>query len=384
MPYVTIADVSLYSRDRGRSGGSFEMALTDGGIEISRQGGDKRHLPWDRITEWEIEQRRGGVLLTLRGSGAVTPLIIPEWRVEDLDKVLREVTSQIRVPETVAEPVREAEPGTEVRHEPPPAAEEATAYVPPAFSEVYREPFDALVDFPETQPVETAEDVEVDLWGDQTSEEGLDAVLWPTDAPTGPGNGGEEPSWSLGETAFEGAADAPGGTGPEDEEGDVEGTLEWPSDAPVESIPDLEWPTGSAKGRRAAAPPEEAAAVTESPTEDHTPMTASAPAPASTPWVIEEVENLPPAPPTATLPVVTQATKIAPARTFEMPPSRYVTRPATVSAAAPTPVTPTASAPPTAAVAPATVSSNPVQPRTERRTRPARLSSRACGCPCIC
>ncbi len=103
MPDVTIPDVSLFTKERSKNPDTFYLTFTYEGIDIIRAGEPTRHLSWERITEWEIEQRRGGVLLTLRGSGSVTPLIIPKWRVDDLDEVLRDVTAGVPVPESTYE-----------------------------------------------------------------------------------------------------------------------------------------------------------------------------------------------------------------------------------------------------------------------------------------
>jgi hypothetical protein len=94
MPETTVQGVSLFTKDRGRHPDTFDLALTYIGIEIRRPGESARLLSWERVSEWEIEERRGGVLLTLRGSGSVTPLIIPRWNVDDLDTILRDVTSR--------------------------------------------------------------------------------------------------------------------------------------------------------------------------------------------------------------------------------------------------------------------------------------------------
>jgi hypothetical protein len=94
VPETVIGGVSLYTKERGKNTDIFDVALTAEGIEIRRPSEEARFLSWDRITEWEIEQRRGGVLLVLRGGGSVTPLTIPRWKVDDLDLVLRDVTTQ--------------------------------------------------------------------------------------------------------------------------------------------------------------------------------------------------------------------------------------------------------------------------------------------------
>jgi hypothetical protein len=79
----------------GRGGGSepFDIELSEAGLEIRHPGEAVRQLPWSEVSEWEMARRRGGVGLLLRGGGAVTALVVPGWRVEDLDGVLREVTA---------------------------------------------------------------------------------------------------------------------------------------------------------------------------------------------------------------------------------------------------------------------------------------------------
>jgi hypothetical protein len=97
--------VTLHSRARRKPADVFELALTYEGIEIRRPGEHPRYMSWDRVSEWEIEERRGGVLLTLRGGGSVTPLVIPRWTVDDLDVILRKVTSEPPAPIASGEPV---------------------------------------------------------------------------------------------------------------------------------------------------------------------------------------------------------------------------------------------------------------------------------------
>jgi hypothetical protein len=63
-------------------------------------------MSWDRVSEWEIEERKGYVLLTLRGHGAATPLVVPGWTLDDLELLMRDVTSsgttnEPKVPEPV-------------------------------------------------------------------------------------------------------------------------------------------------------------------------------------------------------------------------------------------------------------------------------------------
>ena len=50
-------------------------------------------MSWNRVSQWEIEEREGYVLLTLRGGGAATPLVVPGWTLDDLEILMREVTA---------------------------------------------------------------------------------------------------------------------------------------------------------------------------------------------------------------------------------------------------------------------------------------------------
>jgi hypothetical protein len=117
MAEATMQGVSLLTKTRRRPVDLFELALTYDGIEIRRPGESARHLSWDRVSEWEIEQRRDGVLLTLRGGGSVTPLVIPSWSVDELDVVLRQVTA----------PPPEPTPGDTVTTAPEPATQLPTS-----------------------------------------------------------------------------------------------------------------------------------------------------------------------------------------------------------------------------------------------------------------
>jgi hypothetical protein len=96
---ATINGVRVLTNGRRRGGETFDLALTADGIEILRPGELARHLPWERISEWEIEQRRGCVQLVLRGDGAVTPLVVPRWRIDDLDAALRAASASVPGPE---------------------------------------------------------------------------------------------------------------------------------------------------------------------------------------------------------------------------------------------------------------------------------------------
>src|ERR1700733_9270272 len=55
-------------------------------------------MAWSRVSRWEIQERLGDVVLTLRGDGAITPLLIKGWTAADLGTLLREVTTGTSVP----------------------------------------------------------------------------------------------------------------------------------------------------------------------------------------------------------------------------------------------------------------------------------------------
>ena len=90
---TTIRGVSIYSRQRTRKADVFDIALSSDGIAIRRPGRNEQHMAWERISQWEIEERPGCVILTLRGGGSVTPLLVQGWTLEDLETVMREATA---------------------------------------------------------------------------------------------------------------------------------------------------------------------------------------------------------------------------------------------------------------------------------------------------
>jgi hypothetical protein len=93
VPQVTLKGVTLATKGRRRGGEVFTVVLASSGVEIRRLGEPVRTMPWERITEWEIERRRGGVRLFLRGGGSVTRIVIPGWNAEDLQAALLAATS---------------------------------------------------------------------------------------------------------------------------------------------------------------------------------------------------------------------------------------------------------------------------------------------------
>jgi hypothetical protein len=106
---TTIRGVSILSRQKKRSDDSFDLVLSRQGIEVRRPERPVQQMSWERVSEWEIEECKGYVLLTLRGQGATTPLVVPGWTLDDLEIVMREVTSGGPPPEP-AEPAQPAEP----------------------------------------------------------------------------------------------------------------------------------------------------------------------------------------------------------------------------------------------------------------------------------
>jgi hypothetical protein len=89
---TTNLGVSILTGRRRSPAEVFDIAHSTDGIEIRRPGRAATLMPWDRVSQWEIEERRGGVLLTVRGGGATTPLVVPGWSLDDLEEVMRTAT----------------------------------------------------------------------------------------------------------------------------------------------------------------------------------------------------------------------------------------------------------------------------------------------------
>jgi hypothetical protein len=90
---TTIRDVSIVSRQRRGEADVFDMAVSPEGVVIRRPGRADQRMAWDRVSQWEIEERPGCVVLTLRGGGSVTPLMVKGWALDDLDAVMRQATA---------------------------------------------------------------------------------------------------------------------------------------------------------------------------------------------------------------------------------------------------------------------------------------------------
>ncbi len=89
---TTIRGVSIFSRQPKRKADVFDIALSPQGIVIRRPGRADQHMTWERISQWEVEERPGCVVLTLRGGGSVTPLMVKGWTLDDLEAVMRQAT----------------------------------------------------------------------------------------------------------------------------------------------------------------------------------------------------------------------------------------------------------------------------------------------------
>jgi hypothetical protein len=90
---TTIRGVSIYSRQPKRKADVFDIALSPEGIAILRPGRNEQHMTWDRISQWEIEERPDCLVLTLRGGGSVTPLLVQGWSRQDLETVIEETAT---------------------------------------------------------------------------------------------------------------------------------------------------------------------------------------------------------------------------------------------------------------------------------------------------
>jgi hypothetical protein len=101
---TTIRGVSIFTRQRKRNADVFDIALSPEGIAIRRPGRSEQHMTWERISQWELEERPGCIVLTLRGGGSVTPLVVKGWSLEDLETAMRDATEATTVPEDRSEP----------------------------------------------------------------------------------------------------------------------------------------------------------------------------------------------------------------------------------------------------------------------------------------
>ena len=117
---TTITGVSIFTRKRRRKADLFDIVLSHDGIEIRRRGHGAQRMAWSRVSQWEVEQRLGDVVLTLRGDGAITPLLVKGWTADDLVALLRAVTAGSTPPRgdgaaafTVSTTVAATQPATE-------------------------------------------------------------------------------------------------------------------------------------------------------------------------------------------------------------------------------------------------------------------------------
>jgi hypothetical protein len=123
---TTIRGVSIFSRQRQRKADVFDIALSPEGIAIQRPGRSDQRMTWERITQWEIEERSGYLVLTLRGGGSVTPLLVKGWTLEDLERLMRETTTG-----TATEPESASAAASVPQPKPVPESEAVTPAAPP-------------------------------------------------------------------------------------------------------------------------------------------------------------------------------------------------------------------------------------------------------------
>jgi hypothetical protein len=98
VPETTLRGVTLVTKSQRKGDDAFDISISPNGIQILRPGEEARMLEWDRVSTWEMEQRKRSVLLILRGAGSVTPLMIPGWKVHDLDQLLCAMTAHLAPP----------------------------------------------------------------------------------------------------------------------------------------------------------------------------------------------------------------------------------------------------------------------------------------------
>ncbi len=122
---TTIRGVSLLSTQRRSTGDAFDLTLSRDGIEIRRPGRPVQHMSWSRVSQWEIEEHKEYLVLTLRGDGAATSLFVPGWTLEQLETLLRELTPDSGRSSPHAAPDQVRAPAPLAPDEPTPAGSRA-------------------------------------------------------------------------------------------------------------------------------------------------------------------------------------------------------------------------------------------------------------------
>jgi hypothetical protein len=89
---ATITNVTLVTDGKLQHDDTFTITLSANGIEVRRPDQASAHLAWSRVAQWQIEEDQTGLVLTLRGGGATTPLAIRGWSLPDLDALMRRFT----------------------------------------------------------------------------------------------------------------------------------------------------------------------------------------------------------------------------------------------------------------------------------------------------
>jgi len=139
---TTIQGVSIFTRRRRSRGDVFDIELSPDGIEIRRAGRPPAHMSWAGVSQWEIKKRRGGVLLTLSGGGATTPLVVPGWTLDDLEVVMR-TTAGASANAPTATPAGNGVAAVPPAHAPEPVADAFTPDLPPAADDTATPPVPA-------------------------------------------------------------------------------------------------------------------------------------------------------------------------------------------------------------------------------------------------
>ena len=137
---TTIQGVSVLSKEKKHGHHDvFELGLSHEGIEVRRPGRPVQQMGWDRVSEWEIEEGKDYVLLTLRGRGAATPLVVPGWTIDDLAELMQDITSHTTYEPDGSGPGPviadgKATTAAVAASPPPPAATSSAPPAPPASS----------------------------------------------------------------------------------------------------------------------------------------------------------------------------------------------------------------------------------------------------------
>lgn len=68
MPETTLRGVTLFTKSRGKGDDAFDISISPNGIQILRPGEEVRLLEWDRVSTWEMEQRKRSAVPFVSGN----------------------------------------------------------------------------------------------------------------------------------------------------------------------------------------------------------------------------------------------------------------------------------------------------------------------------